>query len=247
MILLKTISDIKKMRLSGQILKQVHLAVSNAFQVGIAAQELDEIAFNKIKELGAIPSFLGYKGYKFTTCISKNEEVVHGLPLQDKIFLPGDICCVDIGVYYEGFHTDAARILHLDPISSEIQALIKVTTDSFYEGIKHAKPGNRLGEISHSIQSHVEQNGFSVVRDLFSHGIGKSLHEDPLIPNFGPRSNGPLLKEGMTFAIEPMVNIGTSHVLTLPDKWTIITRDKKFSAHYENTIYISNDGPEILT
>lgn len=244
---LKTAEDLDKMRQGGQILSKVFKEVEKTIKIGMSAFALDQFIFKMIVDLGGKPSFLGYKGYKYSSCISVNEEVVHGLPTEAKYFLSGDICSVDIGVHYKGFHVDAARTFMMDPVDEDIKKLVAVTEESFFKGIEKAIPGNRLGDISEAIQAHVEAQGFSVVRDLYSHGVGKELHEEPLIPNYGKKGQGVLLKEGMTFAIEPMVNQGRFDVLTLPDKWTIIAADRKWSAHYENTIYIGSRGPEILT
>ena len=247
MINIKSPNELKIMREAGKILSSVHKLASESFRIGISASELDQICYDAIVRFNAKPSFLGYRGFNYSVCVSKNHEIVHGLPSSDKLFLPGDICSLDIGVYYKGYHVDAARTLYLPPIDPEVSHLIDITEKSFFHCIQFAKPGNRLSDISHNLQNFAETNGLSVVRDLCSHGIGKSLHEDPLIPNYGKPGKGPLLKEGMTFAIEPMLNIGTHKILTLSDKWTIITQDKSFSAHYENTIHIAADGPEVLT
>ncbi len=247
MIPLKNSADLEKMREGGKILAGVFSKAEKILTAGVNAKEIDDWVRNAIRNAGAEPSFLGYRGYKYSSCVSKNEEVVHGIPHENKVFGVGDICSLDIGVYFKKFHVDAARTFKIGGVEPEVDKLVRVTEESFFKGIEMAVPGNYLGDISFAIQSHVELNGFSVVRDLFSHGVGAELHEDPLIPNFGKPKTGPLLKKGMTFAIEPMVNMGKYNVLTLPDKWTIITSDKKFSAHYENTIYIGETGPEILT
>lgn len=247
MISIKTDEQIKIMRDAGKILSEVFDELGRYFKIGVNAAFLDDIARKTIERNGAKPSFLGYQGYKYSTCVSKNEEIVHGIPYPEKTMLPGDICSIDCGVYYKGYHADAARIFTLAPLDSQVQTLVDITTESFWKGIEQAVPGNKLGDISYAIQSHVEPSGFSVVRDLYSHGIGKELHEDPLIPNYGKKGSGLTLEKGMTFAIEPMVNIGCFDILTLQDKWTIITADKKWSAHYENTIYIGDHGAEVLT
>lgn len=247
MIQIKSLEDIKIMRQAGRIWSTVFEELALNIKVGVSAAQLDRIAYDTIVKFGAEPSFLGYKGYKYTTCVSKNEEVVHGIPHENKILYPGDICSIDLGVFYQGFHVDGARTFPLDGVLPRVQEMIDVAERAFFEGICHASPGNRLGKISSAIQKCVEDAGFSVVRDLYSHGIGRELHEEPLIPNFGKKHLGPVLKEGMTFAIEPMINMGVYDILTLPDKWTIITADKKWSAHYENTIYIGPEGAEILT
>ncbi|MGE4169295.1 MAG: type I methionyl aminopeptidase [Candidatus Margulisiibacteriota bacterium] len=247
MIPIKTEADLAIMREGGKILARVFEAVEKEIRVGVNAGFLDTKVQEIIASYGAKPSFLGYKGYKHATCISKNEEVVHGIPYPDKVLYPGDICSIDIGVYFKGFHVDAARTFPVGDVTPEVQHLITVTKESFFKAVAFAKEGNRLGDISAALQGHVESEGLSVVRDLFSHGVGKSLHEEPLIPNFGKPNKGPTLKTGMTFAIEPMVNLGDYRVLTLPDKWTIIAADRKWSAHYENTIAVGESGPEILT
>jgi methionyl aminopeptidase len=246
-IIIKTPQEIEAMQESGKILAAVFDIVKDNFKPGINAKQLDDLIFDAISSHQAKPSFLGYQGYKYSSCISKNEEVVHGIPYKEKIFMPGDIASIDIGVFFKGFHSDAARTLWLEPIPQEVTRLITVTEECFFKAIEHAKPGNTIGDMTSALQHHAESNGFSVVRDLCSHGIGKKLHEDPLIPNYGVQGKGFKLKEGMTFAIEPMINMGTHQVLTLDDKWTIITADQKLSAHYENTICITKDGAKILT
>jgi len=246
-ITIKTDSDLNAMREGGKILAEVFEYIRPFVKVGSNSGFLDQLIHKKILERNAKPSFLGYRGYKFSSCISKNEEVVHGIPYESKVFFPGDVVSIDVGVFYKGFHVDAARTFIVEQGTEEAVNLVKVTEDSFFECIKQAVPGKKLGDISNALQTYVEKKGFSVVRDLCSHGIGKDLHEDPLIPNYGKANQGPVLKAGMTFAIEPMVNVGTFKVLTLEDKWTIITADQKLSAHYENTIYISENGPEVLT
>ncbi len=247
MIIIKTPADIEIMKRGGKILSRVFDVVKETIVIGMNAEALDTIVRNVILGYDAEPSFLGYRGYRHSTCISKNEEIVHGIPYADKIFLPGDIVSVDIGVYYQGFHVDCARTFMMEPVAPDVEKLVRVTQESFFEILPVAKAGNRLGDISSAIQTCVEKNGLTVVKDLYSHGVGRELHEDPLIPNYGKRGKGIVLEAGMTFAIEPMVNLGTSDILTLPDKWTIITADRKWSAHYENTICIGVDGPEVLT
>ncbi|RAP31974.1 type I methionyl aminopeptidase [Candidatus Marinamargulisbacteria bacterium SCGC AG-439-L15] len=247
MITIKSKSDSQKMREGGKILAHTFEMIAKNIKVGVTAKELDRIAYETIVGKGAQPSFLGYSGYEYTTCISKNEEIVHGIPYENKELLPGDICCIDIGVYYKGFHVDAARPFLIEPVDDQVAHLAKVTEESFFLGIKEGVPGAHLGDISSAIQAHVEKNDLTVVKDLYSHGIGKELHEEPLIPNYGEKGKGVKLKPGMTFAIEPMVNLGVADILTLDDKWTIITADRKWSAHYENTVLITENGPEVLT
>ena len=247
MIQYKSAADLTGMQRAGAILGNVLKAISNHIEVGVSCGYLDEVARKLIIEAGAEPAFLGYRGYKYTTCISKNEEVVHGIPYDDKILFPGDICSIDIGVKYNGYFADAARTFIVESADPLIEKLVRVTRDAFYEALQFALPGNAIGDLSYALQHYVESNGFSVVRDLYSHGIGKDLHEDPLIPNYGTKGKGFILKPGFSFALEPMVNIGTFEVLTLEDKWTIITADSKWSAHYENTVFITDTGPKILT
>jgi methionyl aminopeptidase len=246
-IVIKTASEIDHMRRGGKILSSAFDFVRPLLKVGTSCAFIDNEIRKFIEKNGATPSFLGYRGYKHSSCISVNEEVVHGIPSEEKRLMPGDICSVDIGVLFNGFHVDAARTFPIEAVSPLHQRLIETAERSFFEGIKHCKAGNKLGAVSFNVQRCVEAEGFSVVRDLYSHGVGKDLHEDPLIPNYGKASKGPLLKVGMTLAIEPMIAIGTYEVLTLPDKWTIITADRKWAAHYENTVLVGLEGPEILT
>ena len=221
--------------------------ISEFIQEGASAYQIDLMAKSFIEGQGAAPGFLGYQGYKYSTCISKNEEIVHGIPSEDKLFYDGDIVSIDIGVRYNGFYADAARTFLIGNVSKDAQFLAQVTETSFFESMKGITAGSRLGDISNGIQSYVESNGLTIVKDLYSHGIGASLHEDPLIPNYGKKGAGLVLKEGMTMAIEPMVNLGLPGIETLSDQWTIVTEDRKWSAHYENTILITEDGVEILT
>ena len=246
MIILKSKQQIELMRESGKIVAETHEILRDAIKPGISTLELDIIAENHIRKYNAIPSFKGYHGFKGSICASVNEEVVHGIP-GSKTLKEGDIISIDIGACYKGYHADAAKTHAVGVISEEDRKLIEVTKESFYEGIKFAKLGYRLSDISHAVQTHVEKNNFSVVRDLVGHGVGTQLHEDPQIPNYGRPGKGPKLKEGMVLAIEPMVNYGTHHINMLGDGWTIITRDFKKSAHYEHTIAITEDEPLILT
>lgn len=246
MIILKSKQQIELMRESGKIVAETHEILRDAIKPGISTLELDTIAENHIRKYNAIPSFKGYHGFKGSICASINEEVVHGIP-GSKTLKEGDIISIDIGAYYKGYHADAAKTHAVGIISEEDRKLIEVTKESFYEGIKFAKLGCRLSDISHAVQTHVEKNNFSVVRDLVGHGVGTQLHEDPQIPNYGRPGKGPKLKEGMVLAIEPMVNYGTHYVNMLGDGWTIVTRDSKKSAHYEHTIAITEDEPLILT
>ena len=246
MIILKSQKEIEIMREAGKIVAETHEILRSAITPGISTLELDKIAEENIRKYNAIPSFKGYGGFPGSICASINEEVVHGIP-GSKIIKEGDIISIDIGACYKGYHADAAKTHAVGIISEEDRKLIEVTKESFYEGLKFAKLGCRLSDISHAIQTHVEKNNFSVVRDLVGHGVGKQLHEDPQIPNYGSPGKGPKLKEGMVLAIEPMVNAGKFHVKMLGDGWTIVTIDSKKSAHYEHTIAITEDGPLILT
>ena len=245
-ISIKSDAEIEKMRQAADILVRTHKLVADQIKIGITTRELDNIAESYIISQGAVPSFKDYGGYPATICASINEEVVHGIPSERKL-QQGDIVSLDIGVYFKGYHSDAARSYAVGELSPEMQRLIDVTRQSFYEGIKFAKAGHHLSEISQAIQTYVEDQGFSVVRDLVGHGIGKELHEEPQIPNYKTPGRGPKLRKGMVLAIEPMVNMGTWEVNVLEDDWTVVTRDGMPSAHYENTIVITEDEPEILT
>ena len=246
MIILKNNHEIDLMRDAGRIVAETLLLVEENVKPGITTLELDKMAEEFITKHGAKPSFKGLYGFPSSLCISVNEKVVHGIP-GAYILQEGDIISVDCGALLNGFHGDAARTFPVGEVSQEAQKLINVTRDSFFEGIKFAQVGNRLTDISHEIQRYVEDSGFSIVRDFVGHGIGRNVHEDPEVPNFGRPGRGPKLTEGMVLAIEPMVNIGTHRVKTLGDEWTVVTGDGSLSAHYENTVAILPDGPEILT
>lgn len=246
MIIIKNQKEIELMRKAGKIVAETLLLVGEKVKPGITTAELDSIAEEFITKHGARPSFKGLYGFPASLCISVNEQVVHGIP-GGYVLKEGDIVSVDCGAEINGFHGDAARTFAVGNISDEAKKLIQVTEESFFKGIEFAKIGNNLTDISHEIQSYVEAAGFSVVREFVGHGIGRSVHEDPEIPNFGKAGRGPKLVAGMTLAIEPMVNIGTYRVTTLSDDWTVISADKSLSAHYENTVVILPDGPEILT
>jgi methionyl aminopeptidase len=246
MIVIKSDREIEIMKEAGKIAAEAHKLVSEMIEVGITTKELDEEVEKFIRSKNAVPTFKGYQGFPASICASINEEVVHGIPDNRKL-LDGDIISVDIGVTYKGYVGDTAKTYPVGKISDNAKRLIEVTRKSFYEGIKFAKEGYRLSDISHAIQKCVEEEGFSVVRDFVGHGVGRDMHEDPQIPNFGESNKGPRLKKGMTFAIEPMVNEGKYHVLMLENNWTVITRDKKLSAHYEHSIAITDGEPYILT
>ncbi|MNO30615.1 Methionine aminopeptidase 1 [compost metagenome] len=246
MIILKNDKEIDLMRKAGRTLAEALLLVESKVKPGITTAELDRIAEEFITKQGGKPSFKGLYGFPSALCISINEQVVHGFPSSYKL-QDGDIVSIDCGVFLDGFHSDAARTFPVGEISEISKKLIDVTEKSFFKGIEKAVEGNRLTDISYEIQKYVEQNGFSVVRDYVGHGIGKAVHEDPEVPNFGRPGRGPRLSSGMVLAIEPMVNIGTWRVKTLDDDWTVVTADGMKSAHYENTVAILQNGPEILT
>ena len=246
MIVTRTEDEIEKLREAGKVVGLCHKYLQQFLKPGITTKELDKLGDDFIRSHDAIPSFKNYNGFPGSICTSINEEVVHGIP-GNKILKEGDIVSLDVGAYYKGYHSDSAKTHGVGVISEEDRKLIEVAKESFYEGIKFAKLGYRLSDISHAIQAHVEKHGFSVVRDLVGHGVGVNLHEDPQIPNYGPAGKGPKLQEGMVLAIEPMINAGRYHVKTLADGWTIVTIDGKKSAHYEHTIAITNDEPIILS
>ena len=246
MIIIKTPKEVELMRVAGRIVGETLLLIEKNVKPGITTAELDRIAEEFITKHGAKPSFKGLYGFPATLCISVNDQVVHGIPGSYKL-KDGDIVSVDCGAHINGFHGDAARTFAVGNVSDEAKRLIKITKESFFEGIKFAKEGNSLTDISHNIQRYVESEGFSVVRDFVGHGIGKSVHEDPEVPNFGRPGRGPKLRNGMTLAVEPMINQGKPRVKVLANDWTVVTSDGTLSAHYENTIVILPDGPEILT
>ncbi|ONI48266.1 type I methionyl aminopeptidase [Candidatus Epulonipiscioides saccharophilum] len=245
-ISIKTEKEIAIMREASDILIETHKYMAKHMKVGITTRELNNLADSFIRSNKAVPSFKGLYGYPASACISINEEVVHGLPTQRKL-KNGDIVSIDMGVFYKGYHSDAARTHAIGNVAPETLELIKVTKQSFFEAMKFARAGNHLGQISQAIQDYCESHGYGVVRDLVGHGIGKKVHEDPQIPNYKPRGRGVLLEPGMTFAIEPMINLGTWQVYVMSDNWTYVTRDGLPSAHYENTIVITDADPLILT
>ncbi|MBE7034700.1 MAG: type I methionyl aminopeptidase [Ruminococcaceae bacterium] len=247
MIKIKAPHEIEAMRGAGQITAAVFERLAEAIQPGVTTAELDDIAARFIRSNNASCSFWHYNGYPAHICTSVNGQVVHGIPSKQVILREGDIVSVDIGVCYRGYHGDSARTFPVGQISPEAARLIRVTEESFYEGLRQAHTGNRVFDIGAAIQSYVEKNGYSVVRSLVGHGVGSSLHEDPEVPNFGTKGRGARLMAGMTLAIEPMVNQGTYHVNTLSDNWTVVTADGKLSAHYEHSVLIRDGEAEILT
>ena len=246
MIKYKTEDDLKIMRVACEITRDTLIEVEKHIKPNITTKELDKIAFDYIVSRNATPSFKGLYGYPATICASVNDEIVHGIP-GDRVLKEGDIISVDVGACYKGFHGDAARTFPVGKIDAKKKKLIKVTQESFFEGIKGLKAGCYVGDISHRIQNYVEKHGYSVVRELIGHGIGREVHEEPDVPNFGRAGSGARLNANATIAIEPMVNMGEKNVVFLSDGWTCVTRDGLPSAHYENTVLITNEGVEILT
>lgn len=246
-ITIKSERAIELMRESGRILEIVHEELEKRLCAGITTGALNKIGEEVIRSYGCSPSFLNYDGYPASICVSINNEIVHGIPSEKRLIQDGDVVSIDAGVIYKGYHSDAARTYGVGEISTEAENLIRVTKESFFEGIKFAKEGNHLYDISRAIGKHARKYGYGVVRDLTGHGIGTHLHEEPGIPNYPVFRQGPELKAGMTLAIEPMFTLGTDKIKVLGDGWTIETRDGSLSSHYENTILITNGEPEILT
>lgn len=247
MITIKSAQQIEKMRASARVTRDALILLEQHIKPGVTTAQLNKIAHDFILSKGAKPNFLHYGGFPASICTSVNDVVVHGIPDKSVVLKEGDIISVDMGAVLDGFHSDAARTFAVGKISPEAQRLIDVTKQSFFEGIKYLKHGAKLGDISFAIQNFVEENGYSVVRDLVGHGIGRELHEDPSVPNFGKAGKGVKLAAGMTLAIEPMVNAGDFEVSVLDDDWTVVTDDGSLSAHYENTVLVTKDGYEILT
>ena len=246
-VTIKTAREIELMGEAGRLLEKVHDELADFVKPGISTLDIDRFGEKLIRSLGCTPNFLNYNGYPASICVSVNDEVVHGIPKKNRILQEGDIVSLDAGLIYKGYHSDAARTHAVGKISPEAQQLINVTRESFFEGIKYAKAGNHLHDISAAIGNYAGQFGYGVVRDLVGHGIGTHLHEDPQIPNFPQKRRGIRLIPGMTLAIEPMINQGRADVEWLDDDWTVVTQDGSLSAHYENTILITEDEPEILT
>ncbi|MBE5946351.1 MAG: type I methionyl aminopeptidase [Lachnospiraceae bacterium] len=246
-IVIKSQREIELMREAGRILALTHEELRKAVKPGISTYEIDKIGEEVIRSYGCIPSFLNYNGYPASVCVSVNEEVVHGIPSKKRILQDGDIVSLDCGVIYKGYHSDSARTYGVGEISEKASDLIKVTKESFFEALKVCKAGNHINDISKAVFDYITARGYSAVRDLVGHGVGANLHEAPEVPNFTRLKKGPKLKPGMTLAIEPMINIGTYEVLWLDDDWTVVTADGELSAHYENTVLITEGEPEILS
>jgi methionyl aminopeptidase len=246
MIHYKTFDEVQLIKEGAQILGKAHAEVAKNIKEGVKTSFLDKIAEEYIRDNQGVPSFKGYNGFPSSLCISVNEVVVHGFP-GDYVLKDGDIISVDCGVFHQGFHSDSAYTYPVGEVSPEVLSLLKTTKESLYLGIEKAVAGNRIGDIGYAIQKFVEAKGYTVVRELVGHGLGKNLHEAPEVPNYGKRGSGPLLKEGLVIAIEPMINLGTRNIVQERDGWTIRTADRKKSAHYEHTVAIFEDRTEILT
>ncbi len=244
---IKNAREIELMRHAGELLEKVHDELGKAIRPGISTWDIDHLGEEIIRSFGCTPNFLHYEGYPASICVSVNDEIVHGIPKKNRILKEGDIVSLDAGLIYKGYHSDAARTHAVGEISDEAEKLIKVTEESFFEGIKMAKAGNHLHQISAAIGNYAESYGYGVVRDLTGHGIGTHLHEDPMIPNFACKSRGIRLQPGMTLAIEPMITQGSPEIDWLDDDWTVVSVDGKLSSHYENTILITEGEPDILT
>ena len=246
MIAIKNEHELSAMRQACRITAAARALAGEMVRPGVMTKQIDKAVHDFIVSQGAKPSFLGYGGFPASSCISVNSTVIHGIP-GDYVLQDGDIVSIDVGAYYKGFHGDCAATFACGTISAEAKKLIDVTKQSFFEGLRFATQGHRVSDISHAIQTYVESNGFSVVRSFVGHGVGAQLHEEPEVPNFGAAGRGPRLLRGMTLAVEPMVNMGTYEVRVLKDRWTTVTADGKLSAHYENTVLITDGEPEILT
>lgn len=247
MIIIKSNAELELMRTAGKVTGRVLKDLSKLIKPGISTIEIDNFVEKEIRKENMTPSFKGLYGFPASACVSINEEIVHGIPKKDRILKEGDIVSIDIGATYKGYVSDAARTYPVGKIDEEAARLIKVTRESFFKGLEHCKPGERVGDISHAIGTYAESEGFSVVRDFVGHGVGREMHEDPQIPNYGVAGKGPRLAAGMVFAIEPMINEGVYNVVGLDDNWTYVTADRKRSAHYENTVAITDGEPEMFT
>ena len=246
MITLKSETELKLMRVSGKVVADALVELGKRIKPGVTTRELDQFAFDFFKKNDCVPAFLGYHGYPATICASINAEVVHGIP-GDRVLEEGDIVGIDIGAFYKGYCGDSARTFPVGKVNDEVTRLLQVTWESLERGIRQCQVGNRISDIGHAIQEYVEKQGFAVVKDYVGHGIGQAMHEEPQVPNYGKPHQGPRLVEGMCLALEPMVNMGKDAVKVLEDGWTVVTKDGKFSAHFEDTVAILSKGPEVLT
>lgn len=247
MIIIKSEEEIELMRISGKVTAFILRELESFIRPGISTADIDKFVENTIRSNGMIPTFKGYGGFPASACVSINEEVVHGIPDKRRILKEGDIVSVDVGSTYKGYVSDAARTYPVGTVSDIAKKLMETTRESFFAGLEYCKVGNRLSDISHAIQVRAESDGFSVIRDFVGHGVGQNMHEDPQIPNYGKSGRGPRLAKGMVFAIEPMICEGTYDVETLSNDWTVVTLDGKLSAHYENTVVITDGEPQLLT
>ncbi len=247
MIICKSATELEKMHRSGLLVWRILQELKSMVRPGLSTDELERTAEKRIQEAGARPAFKGYYGYPYVLCTSINNEIVHGMPSRKRVLQPGDILKVDIGVEMDGYYGDSALTIPVGEISPELERLLRVTSESLAMGIQQVRLGNRLGDICYAVQKHVEAHGYSVVRDFVGHGIGRKLHEDPQVPNYGAPGQGPRLREGMVLAIEPMVNTGSGDARVLDDKWTAVTADGGFSAHFEHTVAVTRNGPWVLT
>lgn len=247
MIICKSPAELEKMRRSGLLVYEILEELRGMIRPGLSTEELERVAEKRIREAGAQPAFKGYYGYPSVLCTSINNEIVHGIPSSKRVVQKGDIVKIDVGVEMDGYYGDAATTVAVGAISAELERLLRVTQESLALAIEQARLGNRLGDVCSAIQRHVEAHGYSVVREFVGHGIGRKMHEDPQVPNYGTPNQGPRLREGMVLAIEPMVNTGTADAKVLEDKWTAVTADGGYSAHFEHTVAVTRNGPWVLT
>lgn len=247
MIICRSVAEIEKLRRSGRIVRQVLAEIREQVRPGITTLDLERFVVRRLKELGTRPAFKGYRGYPCCLCASVNEEVIHGIPTESRVLKEGDIVSLDMGVVQDGYYGDSAITVPVGEISEPAQRLLKVTEEALELALDKVRLGNRLGDVSATVQQHAEKNGYSVVREFVGHGIGKAMHEEPQVPNFGQPGHGPLLKPGMVFAVEPMINAGGAAVRVLDDNWTAVTVDGKLSAHFEHMVAVTRNGPDVLT
>lgn len=244
---LRSPSEIEKMRIAGKAAAEILEGLKSFIKPGISTKDIDVEVYKKTRSFNMKPAFLGYGGFPASACVSVNDELVHGIPNDSRVLSSGDIVTVDIGTIYEGYYSDTAYTFPVGKINNSAKKLLQVTEDSLYKAIEQVKPGNRLGDVSYAVQKYAEEFGFSIVREYCGHGVGRHLHEEPNVPNFGKPGTGVRLVEGMTFAVEPMVNFGKRHVDVLSNQWTVVTRDGSLCAHFEHTVAVTKDGCEILT